>query len=179
MLDPPQQLSPEQSGQEEFVLQLLPGETTSALHKNQGTRIGSCSVFQQQLTEAGVCGRRQAAERGGKRRAVCSHQFCFFFMLSFLALFKKIFNEVFLKHCAQFHSILSLWNSTYCVFVLIAGFGTPIKQMIDTEQIKSVVRSYVGSSGYHSQDTFVQEGTPSWLGMLQEQKLVSWRKLCC
>lgn len=56
---------------------------------------------------------------------------------------------------------LSLWNRTYCIFTLIAGFGTPIKQMIDTGQIKSVVRSYVGSSSYHSQDTFVQEGTPS------------------
>lgn len=33
MLDPPQQLSPEQSGQEEFILQLLPGEITSALHR--------------------------------------------------------------------------------------------------------------------------------------------------
>lgn len=34
LLDPPLQLSPEQSGQEEFKLQVLPGEITSALHKN-------------------------------------------------------------------------------------------------------------------------------------------------
>lgn len=30
MLDPPQRLSPEPLGQEEFILQLLPGEITSA-----------------------------------------------------------------------------------------------------------------------------------------------------
>lgn len=43
LLDPSQQLSPEQSGQEEFKLQLLPVEITSALHKNppsaQGIRL--------------------------------------------------------------------------------------------------------------------------------------------
>lgn len=65
---------------------------------------------------------------------------------------------------------LGLWNSAYCIFVLIAGFGTLIRQMTDTGQIKSVVRSYVGSSHYRSQDTFAQECAPSWLVMLQGQK---------
>lgn len=73
--DPPQQLSPEQSGQEEFKLRFLPGEIISALHENppsaQGTQIascsdGCCSVVQQQLSETGVC------EGAGKRGAsVC------------------------------------------------------------------------------------------------------------
>lgn len=45
---------------------------------------------------------------------------------------------------------LGLWNSACCIFVLIAGFGTLNRQMTDTGQIKSVVRSYVGSSHYHS-----------------------------
>lgn len=65
---------------------------------------------------------------------------------------------------------LGWWNSAHCIFVLIAGFGTLIRQMTDTGQIKSVVRSFVGSSHYHSQDSFAQESTLSWLVMLQGQK---------
>lgn len=161
LLDPLLQLSPEQSGQEEFKLQLLPGEITSAIHKSptsaQGTQNGSCSVVQQQLTEAGE--RRRARESGKERGYwfVPTH----FLMLPFLAFFffLKRFSLSTLHSSFQMPS-LNLWNSAYCVFVLIAGFGTLIRQMTDTGQIETVIRSYVGSSHHHSQDTFSQKRAP-------------------
>lgn len=173
LLDPLLQLSPEQSGQEEFKLQLLPGEITSAIRKSptsaQGTQNGSCSVVQQQLTEAGE---RRPARESGKERG-CWFVPTHFLMLLFLASLKKKKKKRFslsaLHSSIQMPS-LNLWNSAYCAFVLITGFGTLIRQMTDTGQIETVVRSYVGSSHYHSQDTFSQKGTPSWLVMLLGQK---------
>lgn len=46
LLDPLLQLSPEQSGQEEFKLQLLPGEITSAIpHLHKEHRMGLVLLF--------------------------------------------------------------------------------------------------------------------------------------
>lgn len=58
-----------------FCLEKSPLPSTKNPIFAQETQIGSHSVFQQQLTESGDCGRRQAAERGGRRGAVCSHPF--------------------------------------------------------------------------------------------------------
>lgn len=130
----------------------------------------------------GRCLREEmAGERAGKRGCcVCSHPFLILPFLTFSL--KKKYHTVRFSLSSLHSSIhippLGWWNSAYCVFVLIAGLGTLIRQMSDTGQIKSVVRSFVGSSHYHSQNSFVQESTPSWLVMLQRQKWLSWRDLC-
>lgn len=97
-----------------------------------------------------------------------------------IAIFSLFFKKKKTKHKVRFslsslHSSIHIpplgwWKSAYCVFVLIAVLGTLTRQMTDTGQIKSVVRSSVGSSHYHSQDSFAQESTLSWLVMLQGQK---------
>lgn len=148
----------EQSGKKDSFHYLLPPDHLSALHKNPTsvlrTQIASSCSVQQQLTEASFWTEGLFClfplRLGGKGSCYFLLVWVFFVFCAALYNWCCLFLNPLFKKVFKVSTVPSTYPRLVCgimpaAFVLIAGF---IRQMTDTRQIKTVVRSYVRHSHY-------------------------------